>query len=615
MPDAMMEEIARDCFAQKSDERVVDWCCENVRLPARETDYPGQFSPRLTPYISDPLEYWKPGACTNLTLVCGTQVMKTLYLMMGMMWTLFNRNIRATWAMDTIDNARVFSEERWIPMVMECERLRCMLPSNSDLFKKTEQHLGGSYLRFVGSNSPGNLSSLPSDIQVGDEVDKWPRETRNEADAVYQLEQRGKSKASSLFVKASSPTRKDGLIWSDYLVGTQDRYFVPCPRCGFMQTFEQERLRWSPLAKVGGQWNYQDVMRTAFMECEGCNKEIFEKDKTAINRAGKYRSTNPNPLPGHVSIHLSSFYSPWPRTSFGSLAVEYLKAKAAWKLKGYRNYYEGLPDLEEEEQLESGRLSSRREHLEGIPDGVLLTTFSVDVQDDRLEWSLEGWGAGFENWTLEHVVFDGCPARPDVWRDLREHMYAPRPVQWRCGMIDGGGHYTQETYAFVKQVQLRNVYVYKGSSSEDGVGVIQRVSRVGKWKVKQAMVHTGTAKEQIFAWMRITEKGPGYRHFSDKLDDEFFDQLTAEVRETYIFRGKKVTRWKKIRPRNEALDLTVMNYAAICMLPINILETLARQKGQQAGKTSEEKAVKRRSKRPQAGMGWGTGGIPGNRLF
>lgn len=53
-----------------------------------------------------------------------------------------------------------------------------------------QQEFGASVVNFVGSNSPANLASRPARVVIMDEVDKFPKEVRSEADAV-NLESRG----------------------------------------------------------------------------------------------------------------------------------------------------------------------------------------------------------------------------------------------------------------------------------------------------------------------------------------------------------------------------------------------------------------------------------------
>jgi phage terminase large subunit GpA-like protein len=70
--------------------------------------------------------------------------------------------------------------------------------------------------------------------------------------------------------------------------------------------------------------------------------------------------------------------------------------------------------------------------------------------------------------------------------------------------------------------------------------------------------------------MRIQEEGPGYIHFADHLNDEYFRQLTAEKIVTRYHKGYKKRVFEKIRARNEALDCMVYAYAAYAIIGVNV---------------------------------------------
>ena len=88
---------------------------------------------------------------------------------------------------------------------------------------------------------------------------------------------------------------------------------------------------------------------------------------------------------------------------------------------------------------------------------------------------------------------------------------------------------------------------------------------MGKTQTALYTVGTDTAKENIFARLNA-EDGHETLHFPMDLEEEYFKQLTAEKRITKWIRGRKTLAWKQIRPRNEALDVTVYNFAAIYIL-------------------------------------------------
>ena len=66
----------------------------------------------------------------------------------------------------------------------------------------------------------------------------------------------------------------------------------------------------------------------------------------------------------------------------------------------------------------------------------------------------------------------------------------------------------------------------------------------------------------------FSKPGPGYCHFPDKYDVEYFKQLTVE-RRTINGYGRPYYKWVKVNTRNEALDRRVYSMAALEILNPN----------------------------------------------
>ena len=200
---------------------------------------------------------------------------------------------------------------------------------------------------------------------------------------------------------------------------------------------------------------------------------------------------------------------------------------------------------------------------------MLVITAGIDTQKDRLECQLVGWGKNYEAWVLDYKIFWGDPNAYQVWQDLDVYLKkrfkteTNRIIPISCACLDSGGHHTNQVYAFTKPRQARRIFAIKGLS-QAGKPIVNRPTFVGKNKAVLYGVGTDTAKEAIFARLS-TEPESTTLHFCSDLDEEYFKQLTAEKRVTKWLRGKKSLVWKQIRPRNEALDTLVYNFAA-CLL-------------------------------------------------
>jgi phage terminase large subunit GpA-like protein len=82
-------------------------------------------------------------------------------------------------------------------------------------------------------------------------------------------------------------------------------------------------------------------------------------------------------------------------------------------------------------------------------------------------------------------------------------------------------------------------------------------------------IGVNTLKETLFARLRNVDYGPGYWHIPDFFDQEWCYQLTAEKAVKRYSKGIPRIEYVKMRPRNEALDLAVLNLAAFAMLNVN----------------------------------------------
>jgi phage terminase large subunit GpA-like protein len=210
-------------------------------------------------------------------------------------------------------------------------------------------------------------------------------------------------------------------------------------------------------------------------------------------------------------------------------------------------------------------------------------TAGVDVQRDRLEASIIGWGPGHESWIVEWRVLPGDPESPAVWQELDQLLLEEWPTEegGRASVamlaVDSG-FATQAVYNWVRGKDPARVIAVRGRAGLRMILAPPRavdVHRSGKsvkfrgakvWEVGVDVV-----KGELYGWLRQQPPTdpqdpypPGFVHFPAGLPDEYYQQLTAEHR---VERRRKDNRtfyeWKKVRERNEALDTFVYGRAAL----------------------------------------------------
>ncbi len=214
-------------------------------------------------------------------------------------------------------------------------------------------------------------------------------------------------------------------------------------------------------------------------------------------------------------------------------------------------------------------LLRRESYAADLPAGVCCLTMGVDVQDDRLEVLVIGWGPGEEAWIVDRHTLPGNTEQPEPWSmldELLEHQYVPAiggnlTIQATC--IDSGGHRTTLVYDYATKQAARRVYAIIG---RDGQRPLVSSPSPRRWGRQQRQVPLYTigvdaAKALIISRLKLTEKGPGFVHLpmAEWCDEELAAQLTSERLVMRWHKGVPVQRWQKIRARNEGLDC--FNYA------------------------------------------------------
>lgn len=463
----------------------------------------------------------------------------------------------------TLEMAEAWSKDRLAPMLRDtpalAERIadpRARDSGNTLLHKK----FAGGHLTVAGANSPAGLASRPIRIVLFDEVDRFPASAGTEGDPVSLGKKRTTTFWNRKVLAGSTPTIKgSSRIEAGFDAGDQRFYFVPCPHCEEMQ-----RLTWPQVKWPDGQPELAQYV------CVHCGALIDEADKHEMLRSGEWRATRESR--GLASFHISELYSPW--STWSEMAVAFIQAKKLPEtLQTWINTSLGETYEERGDEVAALGLAQRREQYtpQSIPAGVVFLTCGVDVQDDRLEASIWGWGRDEESWLVEHQVLPGDPGSDALWRDLDAFLARPRANEDGRAMlieataVDSGGHFTQQVYAYAAKRKARRIWAVKGAGGFGRLVFPRRAGRAGRTSAQLYLIGVDTAKDVLYGRLkRCIEPGAGYVHFPASVDDGYFDQLTNE---TMIYRVVQGRRMRSYKPKSsgarvEALDCAVYAYAA-----------------------------------------------------
>lgn len=546
---------------------VSQWADLERQLSRESSSEPGQWQTSRAEYQRGMMDAVNDPRVETVVIITSSQIGKTELLNNVLGFYISHDAAPILVVQPTVEMAELWSKDRLTPMIRDTPILRSKVSDQSRHSGNTILHksFAGGYVAMLGANSPSSLASRPVRIILADEVDRYPASAGKEGDPLFLLYKRTNNFWNRKIILTSTPTVKgDSRIEAEFLRSDQRRYFMPCPHCGHRQI-----LKWANI--VFDKNNLDSVVYA----CEqGC--VIEEHHKPRMLKNGEWIATAPFSL--IAGFHLNELYSPW--RTWRQVVTDFLKAKDTPELlKVWTNTSMGETWEEKGEQLDHAGLLNRREAYDkdSLPDEILVITASVDVQKDRLEALSQGWGEDKERWNIEHKIFWGDPQTKAVWKELDawlKQSYSVGSVNLKaaCAYIDSG-YLTDHVYDFVKPKQGRRVFAGKGSS-EYYAPIASKPSQQGRQRVMLYKCGTDTAKDSIiFSSLEIEKAGPGFIHFPQDVDEEFFKQLTAEQR--FLKKGR--FKWKTKRDRNEILDLHVYNLCAYAILNPDINKIKARR--------------------------------------
>lgn len=558
-----LDDVREACLVGRSTETPTEWALRNFIFD--EPNNHGPWKIAGNEYVRDIVDDFARKDRNDFAVVAGSQTKKTGSLMAGLAWRVVNDPCGVLWAMPNEKLAKRFSRQRWQKALRATEATARLIPRGNarHSFSTLEQTIGGAVINFVGSNSAANLASSPCSLVICDEIDKFNEGGSKESDAGNLADQRTKDQVDPQRWRTSTPTLADGLIWQEYLKGSQHRYHIPCPFCrgpvvlAWAPRFTvlpilgcEAWIRWDKAAKrSGGEWDLDRVRLTAHAECPHCRAPIGNEHKTAMVRDGIWKPTNQHAPSTYISRHLSSLYATSPETTFGVLAVKFLQAKRS--LLGLQGFING--DLAEPMEAQ-GSLSDRVElitpKLETAEHARILT-IDCQAKSPFFWWVCREWGPGVsrgvecgsaDTWDEldaiqkrlgvrnEGVAIDsGFGARSDaeVYAScvLRSEIF-PQPQGLPVALgwmplkgLPGRRMFKDTTSGLSRPYYLRDIDPFEGTSD------------AGKLRVGLVLFSADTAKDILQA-LRHRSSGLCTWSVSDAMNNEtYWRHMDAEVKQ------------------------------------------------------------------------------------
>ena len=545
---------------------VSGWADSYRKLSPEASAEPGQWNTARAEYQRGILDAFNDPQIDTVVVMTSAQVGKTEILNNVVGFYIAQDPSPILVVQPTLDMAQTWSKDRLAPMLRDTPALQGLVKDarardsgNTTLHKL----FPGGHITACGANSPSSLASRPIRVVLCDEVDRYPVSAGSEGDPVSLARKRSATFWNRKIAMFSTPTNKgNSRIETAFEESDKRSFYLSCSHCGHEQTLKWGNVRWD-----------EGKPESAHYVCEDCGAVWDDADRIRAIRAGKWVAEEPGKRV--AGFRLSGLYSPW--TPLESAVRDFLEAKKQpATLRVFVNTFLGEVWEEQGESVDDYQVAERREEFgETLEKSILLLTAGVDVQDDRLEVEIVGWGKDEESWSLDYRTLYGDPSSPAVWQDLDNILGQQferedgKILTIRSACIDSGGHHTNSVYTYVRPREGKRIFAIKGVGGT-GKPIVGRPSTNNIGKIRLFPVGVDTAKELLFSRLRITEPGPGYCHFPMSRTDEYFRQLTAEKQVTRYHKGFARREFVKTRPRNEALDVRVYAMGALAILNLNL---------------------------------------------
>ena len=566
---------------------IPEWMSENFRFPSDNSE-PGLYNPKRAPYQIDVLTAMSPQSpARQINLCFGAQMGKTICECGAMSYYSDSYPRAQGFAFSNEGELKSFVKTKFDPIMRANPMIKAKFGqgSRSTGDTVTEKLYPGGFLKFLAANTEASMRSYSVAVMTADEIDTYPANVGGNGDPITQLTKRTNTFADTRkLIFSSTPANEYSLILRLMENSTYRKYFVPCPHCGQKFTFELEHFHYET-----SEGNMEVV--DAWMECPHCGYLIHNRDKTWMldpENGAEWLPTNADAPKDNEGFFLPSFYAPEGWLNWLQIAQEWHTARiqkdeakrlnllvAFYNTVLCRQYHELMDTPDVRVIMQRGADSL---HKRGVaPEWVNVITTGGDVQANRIEVTVMGWGKRMRHMPIDHLILHIPPGEEmkdldgTVWREYYEKVI--------CGMWEREDGFVLRSVAngldrsyesrtvdnVFRRYQAPTFHPVRGVSDPKGLSVVPARKQTRTSREDTPVIYYDVPVDQIKAviYRDLTKKDSdnvySFEEFPDGYDEEFYDQLVSE----HLILNPKTNlqMWEKIRDRNEILDTHVYNYA------------------------------------------------------
>ena len=383
--EQLLLKAALGVFRPRRHATIADWIrAQKIRIKSEQNSALAgtYFDPDQTPAVSRLLHSFYepegPNVPNVMVILKDSQSGATTNFAALFGWLVESRPGNMAYWTDTGLNVNSAVDEKFRPFFEGCEITRKSMEEREASQRILKKTFAGMSATFMSAGSDSSFKQRTLTYCVLDEcaghapingqttLDLAIARTTTEADAKVLAFSKPNACISTQTDEDGNISVRSGLHSGDwfheaYLAGTQERYMVPCPHCGFRQELKAENLIYEhcqeELEPGMKYWNQARILNEAYMLCVNADcpdGKILDSHRKAMMLAGEWGPTPredremkelfPVARPRWRSARHSAFLSLFPNLSFGALALEHLASRNnRAKERAFLNERCGLP--------------------------------------------------------------------------------------------------------------------------------------------------------------------------------------------------------------------------------------------------------------------------------
>jgi phage terminase large subunit GpA-like protein len=597
-----IDELSKYFDFSVSREKPSDWAEKNRYLPSEVSKYPGKYDKHLFPFWIEPLDKMSPDDPTHIvTIRGGAQGGKTMN---------FIENAIGFWIANHPANIILTSADEGMSKTVMSQRIDSLIANSgisylirpNTLKKKNlktgdtdrQKEFPGGFLSAQSIKAVDKIRQNSFCYGLFDDFEASVRSQKQAGDVLDLLLMRFNAYSDKMKVAfISTPELKaNSVIDPAFDRGDQRYYYMPCPVCGELITFEWQIELDEGKFMAGVTFEKDEknhlIKDTVGYICPKCRQFFNEIHKRKMLNAGSWIPTAIPSREDWCSYQMSNLYSPPGFFSWSHYASQWLEIYPQSgivhesKKQVFYNLVLGKSHEPDNIQLSANLISRNIKNYEigtvpnkiSIEDGnedIIILTMACDLNgfedDARLDYEITAHSLTGSTYSIDHGSIGtfqrGLPregrelfsyyreAANSVWHKVDEMLLKDYKIdsggtlRIAIAGIDTG-FFTQLAYAYIDSHQSNVLVVgLKGDPDEKkrNVGADTPIIKESRERIDIYMVQTNQIKDMLSEFMKLKqqERQPQPSNFMNyplgsegKYDYRYFDQYESEVRKPVL---------------------------------------------------------------------------------